>query len=97
MVITMASLRTGRPRIRVLFSGRVTSSFSKASTRAMEPTQPPIQSVTGALSPAKKRLRREADQSSPFSVEVNTLRTGLLNCLNARSRCLTFRHRAYCM
>ena len=26
--------------------------------------------------------------------ELNTLRTGLLNCLNARSRGLTFRHRA---
>ena len=28
---------------------------------------------------------------------VNTLRTGLLNCLNARSRGLTFRHRASCI
>jgi len=27
---------------------------------------------------------------------INTLRTGLLNCLNARSRGLTFRHRASC-
>ena len=27
----------------------------------------------------------------------NTLWTGLLNCLNARSRGLTFRHRASCM
>ena len=27
---------------------------------------------------------------------LNTLRTGLLNCLNARSRGLTFRHRASC-
>ena len=27
----------------------------------------------------------------------NTLRTGLLNCLNARSRGLTFRHRASCI
>ena len=26
-----------------------------------------------------------------------TLRTGLLNCLNARSRGLTFRHRASCI
>ena len=29
--------------------------------------------------------------------EFNTLRTGLLNCLNARSRGLTFRHRASCI
>jgi len=28
---------------------------------------------------------------------LNTLRTGLLNCLNARSRGLTFRHRAICI
>jgi len=28
---------------------------------------------------------------------VNTLRTGLLNCLNARSRGLIFRHRASCV
>ena len=27
----------------------------------------------------------------------NTLRAGLLNCLNARSRGLTFRHRASCI
>ena len=31
------------------------------------------------------------------SVTFNTLRTGLLNCLNARSRDLTFRHRASCI
>ena len=29
--------------------------------------------------------------------ELNTLRTGLLNCLNARSRGLTSRHRASCI
>ena len=28
---------------------------------------------------------------------INTLRTGLLNCLNARSQGLTFRHRASCI
>ena len=31
------------------------------------------------------------------SKSVNTLRTGLLNCLNARSRGLTFRHCASCI
>ena len=30
-------------------------------------------------------------------MQLNTLRTGLLNCLNARSRGLTFRHRASCV
>lgn len=70
MVNTTTSLWTGRLRICRSFSGRVTSSFSKASRRALEPTQPPIQSLTGVLSPAKKRSGREADQSSQFSVEV---------------------------
>ena len=28
---------------------------------------------------------------------LNTVRTGLLNCLNARSRGLSFRHRASCI
>jgi len=32
-----------------------------------------------------------------ISLLFNTLRTGLLNCLNARSRGLTFRHRASCI
>ena len=31
------------------------------------------------------------------TVILNTLRTGLLNCLNARSRGLNFRHRASCI
>ena len=32
-----------------------------------------------------------------LELQLNTLRTGLLNCLNARSRGLTFRHRASCI
>ena len=36
-------------------------------------------------------------QSASNDVFVNTLRTGLLNCLNARPRGLTFRHRASCI
>ena len=35
--------------------------------------------------------------SSYFTNVLNTLRTGLLNCLNARSRGLTFRQRASCI
>ena len=31
------------------------------------------------------------------SLSFNTLRTGLLNCLNARSRSLTFKQRASCI
>ena len=36
-------------------------------------------------------------KSSIIPTELNILRTGLLNCLNARSRGLTFRHRASCI
>ena len=32
-----------------------------------------------------------------YEVNLNTLRKGLLNCLNARSRGLNFRHRASCI
>jgi len=38
----------------------------------------------------------EANRFSVNFPERDTLRTGLLNCLNARSRGLTFRHRASC-
>jgi len=37
------------------------------------------------------------DVDKLFNSFLNTLRTGLLNCLNARSRGLTFRHRASCI
>jgi len=36
----------------------------------LEPAQPPIQTVPGALSPGVKRPRREADHSLPPSAEV---------------------------
>ena len=36
-------------------------------------------------------------QAPPSSSDVKTLRTGLLNCLNVRSRGLTFSHRASCI
>ena len=36
-------------------------------------------------------------QISTLNKFINTLRTGFLNCLNARSRGLTFRHRASCI
>ena len=35
--------------------------------------------------------------TNPSVIVFNTLGTGLLNCLNARSRGLTFRHRASCI
>jgi hypothetical protein len=51
----------------------------------------------------KRRWYHAAVSSSLWSNQFyhvndfNTLRTGLLNCLNARSRCLIFRHRASCI
>jgi hypothetical protein len=44
--------------------------FTTASSPALGPTQPPIQWVTGDLSPAVKRPEREADHSPPSSAEV---------------------------
>ena len=55
--------------------------------------KPPKKSVTVS------GLQAETLSQDPSDMEyeccfLNTLRTGLLNCLNARSRGLTFRHRA---
>jgi hypothetical protein len=44
--------------------------FTAASRPALEPTRPPIQWLTGALSLGVKRLGREADHSPQFSAEV---------------------------
>ena len=41
--------------------------------------------------------RRRAEWRYIAVLVLNTLRTGHLNCLNARSRGLTFRHRASCI
>jgi hypothetical protein len=46
-------------------------SFSTASGLALEPTQPPIQWVPGALSPGVMRPGCEADHLPPSSAEVN--------------------------
>jgi hypothetical protein len=44
--------------------------YSKVSTSALGPIQPPIQWVLGALFPGVKRPGREADLSPPFSAKV---------------------------
>jgi hypothetical protein len=44
--------------------------FATACTPALGSTQPPIQRITGALSPGLKRPWREVDHSPPFSTEV---------------------------
>jgi hypothetical protein len=45
--------------------------FTTASRTALEPTQPPIQWVPGALSLGVKRPGCEAEHSPPSSAEVN--------------------------
>jgi hypothetical protein len=47
--------------------------FSTSSRPAPGSTQPPIQRVPGALSPAVKRPGREADHSSPANIEVKKI------------------------
>jgi hypothetical protein len=44
--------------------------FTTASRTALEPTQPPIQWVPGALSLGAKRPGREVDHSAPYSSKV---------------------------
>jgi len=44
--------------------------FSTASRPALEPTHPPIQWVTGAVSLGLMRPRREADHSPPPSAII---------------------------
>jgi hypothetical protein len=64
-------LRAGRPRGRRSNPGRVKNFyFSMSSKPAVGSTQPPMQWVTGALSPGVKRPGREADHSTRISVEV---------------------------
>ena len=46
---------------------------------------------------SKRHSHQHTRQKKKHNCEINTLRTGLLNCLNARSRGLTFRHRASCI
>jgi hypothetical protein len=47
--------------------------LTTASRQALGPTQPPTQLVSGAVSLGVKRPGREADHSSPSSVEVKNM------------------------
>jgi hypothetical protein len=47
--------------------------FTIASRMALEPTQPPIQWVSGAFFLGVKQLGCEADHSPPSSAEVNNM------------------------
>jgi hypothetical protein len=62
----------------------------------------PISLTTDPFSPTISRSWLSVHKLHIFRVSdkwtfLNTLRTGLLNCLNARSLGLTFRHRAFCI
>jgi hypothetical protein len=57
------------PRVPFPIGTRVLFSFT-VSSPALEPTQHPIQWVSGALFQGIKRVGHEADDSSPSSAEV---------------------------
>jgi hypothetical protein len=69
-------LRAERPRGRSSSPDRIKNFiFTTSSRLALGPTQPPIQWVSGALSPGVKRLGREADQSPPITAKVKKMWT----------------------
>jgi hypothetical protein len=64
----------GRERGQSLSFGRVKNFlFSMSSRPTLGSTQPPIQWVSGALSPGVKRPVREADHSPPTSGKVKKM------------------------
>jgi hypothetical protein len=68
------SLGAGGLRGRSSSRGRVKNFlFPTSSKTALGPMQPPIQWVSGALSPGEKLQRREADHSPPASAEVKKI------------------------
>ena len=69
----------------------------KADKKAL-PGNPPLNCVGILFSltyrPIVSRTSFFGEVEAPFPQQLNILWKGLLNCLNARSRGLTFRHRA---
>jgi hypothetical protein len=68
-IATGYGLRAGRPK----FDSRQEQEiflYSKESRLALEPTQPPIQWVPGALFWGEKRSGRKADHSPASSAEI---------------------------
>jgi hypothetical protein len=63
-------IATGYGAGRVPVESRI---FFLSSKQVLEPTQPPIQWVPGALSLGVKRQRREADRSPPAIAEVKKM------------------------
>lgn len=72
----MSRLRAGQLRNCVLISGirQETFLFFEVSRMVLEPTQPPIQQVSGALSPELKLLENTADHSPPPSAKFKNQR-----------------------
>jgi hypothetical protein len=72
--VGIATGRAGRPRSRISSPGEGKNFLFSTSCRpALGPTQPPIQWVTGTLSPEVKRPGREANHSPPTSAEVKNM------------------------
>ena len=57
----------------------------------------PLYALIVHLTVMELQIRLSYPVTEEWRIQLNTLRTGLLNCLNARSRGLTFRHRAFCI
>jgi hypothetical protein len=68
-VRTVTRLRDGRPGFDSRY-GQGVFLFTTASKTTLEPTQPPIQWLPGALSPRIKRPGREVNHTPPPSAEV---------------------------
>jgi hypothetical protein len=69
-IVTGYGLADRGGRVRAPVGARI---FSMSSTPVLGPTQPPIQWVSGALSPGVKRPERGADHSPPTSAEVKKM------------------------
>ena len=80
--------RQGRRRKQLLDDLKVKRVYCKLKKEGLDRTVSKTRFVRGC---GRGRRRKQ-----PLD-DLNTLRTGLLNCLNARSRGLTFRHRASCI
>jgi len=68
-------LRAGRPGFYSWQEQERDTFFITASRLPLRPTRPPIQGVTGSISPGVKGPGREADHSPPSCAEVSNRRS----------------------
>jgi hypothetical protein len=67
-------LRAGQPKGQISSPGRVKNFlFSTLSGPALDPTQPPVQWIPGALFPGVKQPGHEADHLPPTSAKVKKM------------------------